>query len=238
MNKTITLFFDFYALNLLDFFAGEKTLNHSNRAERISNRYTEVTEELYEEIYRALMYSVVREFRHFYWETPHPGSDEALEKYKHLMKVSQRIYSSYNSNRLNRWLKNKNTIKFPIKIDLDDLAYGYNRVQWNKCYGGKNWGKAVEFLQNLPTTVEQKQLWIDRVLDLQHNTGHILNKTDFYSLSKPKQCHRHNESNRRKKTALNYRRYATGVTDLIRYSSSSVKKLSIANMNYVPKQIQ
>jgi hypothetical protein len=246
MHKDITVakFFDFYTLNLLDYFAGEKTLNHSSRAERITNKYVEVTEEMYAKIRRALTYSIIREFRHFGSETFEPVvCDEADEKlfykYDMLKEMSIKYDLEFIRNRFDRYLKGELELHdLHIRFDIDLLIYAFSNVDWALKYGGRNWAKAAQLLREEPKTVHHKQLWIDRVLDLQHNTGHILNKTDFWSLSQPKQCHRQFEPRKNKRSPLNYRRYANSISDLIRYSSSSVRKLAIANMNYIPPQIR
>lgn len=244
-DSLMASFFDFYALNLLDFFAGEKTLNHSSRAERITNRYAEVTEELYQKIYRALTYSVVREFRHFREETYLPESisgkkTRKTERYKELEEMSNKIriafIRGYHDKAFLR--TNECMITRYSGLSLMMIHEAFTKYYWCDKFGGRSWGKATALLLDLPRTTEQKQIWIDRVLDLQHNTGHILNKTDFYVLSQPKKCHRQFEPKKNKRSPLNYRRYAERISDLIRYSSPSVRKLAIANMNYIPPQIR
>lgn len=244
-DQTQCEFFDFYALNLLEFFAGEKTLNHSVRAERITNLYEEVTERMYQKIYRALLYSVVREFRHFCYETYNMDDQDNLYidrgTYQYYWRMSMRVYRKYNTFGGQKAFKaflDGNSDQLPIQPNLNDILFCFNHKGWNSHYGGKNWAKATALLLDLPRTISQKQVWIDRVLDLQHNTGHILNKTDFHILSAQKRCRRADQGLRNKRSPLNYRRYATTISDLIRYSSVRVRKLATANMNYIPEMIR
>lgn len=244
-DQTLCEFFDFYALNLLDYFAGSRTLNHAARAERITNKYEELTEKIYRKMHRALLYSVVREFRHLCEETYNNDEDANpiidRETYQMYWRISKHVKDCYDSRKGGQAFLdflNGEVEHLPIQPRLEDLLFCYNNVEWCDKYGGKNWGKATALLLNIPKTLSQKQVWIDRVLDLQHNTGHILNKTDFYILSAAKQCHRADQSVRKKRSPLNYRRYANTMSDLLRYSSHKVRKLAIANMNYIPERIR
>jgi hypothetical protein len=230
----------FNALNILHHFAGEDTLNHASRAERISNKYEEITESFYLQIHNHLLYSVFREFRHFSEETC--ITHQNFEQWGATAKISKQVRSLYYNNKLDYALdaaiSSKTEMQNPSNIALWILFKAFSSFKWAKWYGGKNWATAVKFLIEKPKTIKQKQIWIDRVLDLQHNSGHILNKTHFSVLSAPKRCHRVNQSKRNKRTALNYRRYAERISDLTRYSSSYVSRLVSANMNYIPQLIR
>jgi hypothetical protein len=100
--------------------------------------------------------------------------------------------------------------------------------RWNHSYGGKKWAIATDFVMQNPTTYIEKTIWIDRVFDLQHNTGFILNKTDFNCLEgeiKPKKG--------RRQKILNFRASAKFV-DLLDHCSLSTKKLAFANSCFIP----
>lgn len=232
------MFFDFYALSILRFFAGERTLNHGCRADRIERSYEEVVDLFYEEIRRALHYSVLREFRHFNGRTTLPRRNKRNARIKRFAELSKRLNKlyDYGVGSLDKYLWKESDGESFQNIDLGDIEAGFNDFRWDTLYGGKAWGKAAGFLLQDPKTTLNKELWIDRVLDLQHNCGHILNKTKFRVLSLRNKVP--NPRTKGRRTILNHRRYAQTIRELSSYGSARTKKLVNTNLNLVPEIVR
>lgn len=252
-NSCITKFFDFYVLSLLNYFAGPSSLNHENRARRINEAYETSVEEMYAKIRRALEYSVIREFRHFgsQAKAPHDNTDPVKnEEWSRLMKVCKNCDDWYEEGILSKYLSGEDCIEVDRSL-INDLCAGYLQWSWDCSYGGKLWGVATEFLRQNPKNIQGKELWVDRVLDLHHNNGHLLNKTEFNYLSNSSDDSNYhwdgefsNERNPKRKldlveyNALDYRREAPTLSDLSLYASTKVRNLSTANMRYIPAEAQ
>ena len=106
----------------------------------------------------------------------------------------------------------------------------FNDFQWNHSYAGKKWAVATQCFIDIKDvkTITDKVLWCDRVLDLYHNTGHILNKTKYECLSQNYWLLDRNKSNKKRPiSALNFRAKARSVMEFVPYVSPSVRKLLI-----------
>lgn len=57
--------------------------------------------------------------------------------------------------------------------DYFTIRHCFEKIRWRRYFGGKKWGKATSYLLVNPKTTDDKMFWIDRVLDLEHNTGGI-----------------------------------------------------------------
>lgn len=229
------MFFDFYSLSLLRFFAGEKTLNHECRVERIERYYTQTVEAFYEDIRNALYYSVLREFRHFSDRTEYERTKKRKINRAEANALSMKLDTLYDKNVLDKVLAGERRKELE-GINLQLIADGFNKVKWHSLYGGKKWGKAAVFLLQKPKTTEQKELWIDRVLDLQHNCGHILNKTKFTVLSQRNKVY--NPVTKGKRSILNHRRYARTIRELSKHASFQTQKLVNVNLNLLPEIVR
>jgi hypothetical protein len=236
-EKTM-LFFDFYTLSLLNYFAGDTSLNHEGKVRRIRDTYEQKVDELYEDIKRSLTYSVTREFRHYieYGPCDKPYVD-----------LAKKICHEYRTGLVKVYLNKEETRK---KLDTSDvrlrsIADGFMMPNWDDNYGGKLWGIAARFLLEKPETTKSKELWVDRVLDLQHNNGHILNKTNFAQLERHAFPRIYSYvSNKRIKAiyneynALDYRRYAKTLSDLTVYASPRINRLVVTNLNFIPEMLR
>lgn len=236
-EKTM-LFFDFYSMSLLNYFAGDTSLNHEGKVRRIRDTYEKKVDELYEDIRRSLTYSVIREFRHFIENGPHMPPH---------IKLAKTIYGEYRKGFVKAYLNKE--VKGE-KLDTSDtrilsIVDGFMMGGWDSGYGGPLWGIAAKFLLEKPRTTTKKELWVDRVLDLQHNNGHILNKTNFAQLERHAFPRIYSyDSNKRIKAinnaynALDYRRYAKTLSDLTVYASPRITRLVTANLNFIPEMIR
>lgn len=128
------------------------------------------------------------------------------------------------------------------KDDIPDLWFlvlqAFEYDDWVKGYGGELWAEATRLVLDTPKTIAKKELWVDRVFDLHHNNGHLLNKTGFKYISKRNQFRRRGQTSHYARTALNFRRYAKTISELAEFSSGSVKKLVKANLNQLPAAIR
>lgn len=211
-------FFDFYILEALSNFCGENSLNHQAKIDRIEKLTDETVERFYKKIVAALKYSVGRELRHVI------GCSGVSSK-KRAAALSDEEALEMNSlyNRFS-YLSTENVIEFYDKQCPKRVYFLFQCRVWDATYGGKKWAKAAKLLINLPKNRKEKLLFIDYALDLFHNSGHLLNKTEFKVLSDRKTY----KQRGRWKNALNYRKNAT-LEELARHSSTKVRNLYIAN---------
>lgn len=239
--NVLKTFFDFYVITALDVFCGESTLNHANKARRISETSIKIVDELYEMVLKALQYSVLREFRHL-------NSKGFRGRSTRLKKISRSINVLFKANKNGFFeeyddLPEKYRFQFkflqqayelPLQWTFEEIADSFKAGSWDHQYGGARWAKAAKMLLMLPKDHNQKVIWVDRVLDLYHNNGHLLNKSMVSILSKPRTI---GVIPRKRKSALNYRKDAQTLSELAFFGSTKVKNLLIANKARLPKQI-
>jgi hypothetical protein len=241
-KKVLKTFFDFYVITAVDTFCGEKTLNHANKAKRVTQTCKKVVDEMYEIVLESLRYAVTREFRHYHKEV-YTGKKKKLivlsRKIKRLFGLSKNSVFRRSAEIPARFKSQKRFLQFVEKlreVDFESMHGAFDEGYWSHGYGGKKWAKACKMLLELPLTHQQKVLWIDKVLDLYHNNGHLLNKSMLSVLSKPKTIGTDKQRNRYK-TALNYRRYAQTLSELTHFSSEDVRNLFIANKRKIPSKL-
>lgn len=239
--NVLKTFFDFYVITALDVFCGESTLNHANKGRRISETCAQVVDEFYQMVLKALQYSVLREFRHLNNGEGVSKGDKKRFPVK-LKKLSRAINILFKANNYECFGEShENQLKFlqqsfrvPIEWSFEEIANSFQDPSWDSQYGGKRWAKATKMLLVLPQNQNEKILWIDRVLDLYHNNGHLLNKSMVAVLSKPRTI---GKIPRNRTSALNYRKHAQTLSELAFFGSTKVKNLLIANKARLPKQI-
>jgi hypothetical protein len=145
----INQFFDLYALSDLHYLFTELRITHIRRSERIREAFESVVEDMYGQVRKVLGRSVSGEYRHT---------------------ASCEIYYG----------ENPHTQKVCKELDFVAMAKVFlEEDNWYDEYGGPLWAKAAEMMMENPRSVKDKMFWIDRVFDMQHNTGHILNKSRF-----------------------------------------------------------
>jgi hypothetical protein len=239
--NVLKTFFDFYVITALDVFCGEKTLNHANKARRISEACVQVVDELYQMILQSLQYAVIREFRHLN-DRAFSGRSPKQKKLSRAINLLFRV----NKNGLFEEYEDvpekykyqiqflEQSFRLPISWSFNEIAQAFEGVSWENKYGGKRWAKATKMLLELPKTHDEKVLWVDRVLDLYHNQGHLLNKSMVSILSKPKSI---GIIPLKRKSALNFRKHAQTLSELSVFGSTKVRNLLIANKAKLPKQI-
>jgi hypothetical protein len=128
----------------------------------------------------------------------------------------------------------KNSYK---NVDLKLVKEAFNSNIWYMKYGGKRWAQALEALFDLKESLkkldyEKIALSVDHILDLQHNTGFLLNKTEFKALeSRSKLYPNPVQIKGKMRVRINHldnRFYLRTIEDYKPFVSSGMKKL-IAN---------
>lgn len=213
---TVNKFFDFYSIiELYLRTGGFRDIGYSGysvfvtqRAEdKIRQAYERTVDSFYEEIYNALVASVRSELHHY------PGStlDSKEEKIKGMgINISQ-------------------TKKHPEKYP--EAAHVLFTVpHWTSGYGGGKWagGTALLIEAKRVKTRSEKVYWIDRVLDLYHNGGHMINKTKYSSLSNNTIKKKSEASGKTFHcTPLDFRARAKSIMEYIPHNTTEVQRLVI-----------
>jgi len=113
--------------------------------------------------------------------------------------------------------------------DLGLISKMFYEKNWSSEYGGKKWGIATDALIGLiqSRSIKDDVYWIDRIFDLQHNNGFILNKTIFKALEDCK-GYLNNDC------PLDYRAGCVDIKEeMVPYTSFGVYKIMMANANYL-----
>lgn len=203
------LIFDFYVLEPLSHFAGQDTLNFFGKANSIQKQLEFTVERLLPHAREALVKSIFGE-----------------AKYINLW--------GYYMGGMRRTRPFINRENFRLKKCL--IIFSDHR-KWVHAYGGKVWAKACELALESPQTLKDKILWLDRLFDMQHNTGHLLNKTDFKVLEKKSVAFGRVMGKCLYPIKMLNFRYEANLKQLSHFSSKKVKGLLFANRNRIPKAL-
>lgn len=201
------LIFDFYVLESLSYFAGKNSLNFSDKSRAIENQLEIVVEKLYINAREALEKSIYKEYKHSFGW--YSGN-----------KTRQKIFSSSSTRKLKK--------AFIVFSDYK---------KWCDEYGGKLWANAAELALQYPQSTKDKVLWLDRLFDMQHNTGHLLNKTDFKVLERKRAAFGKVLNQKPNPIKMLNFRYKANLKQLSCFSSKKVKGLLFANKNRIPKAL-
>lgn len=222
-------FFDFYSMYELymrvggfreNGYSSYDTFVNEDIFDRIKYKYEEVIETFYENIHTALIDAIKSEYRHYPFECKtflsYKADGDTPEFYKYVTKrlgITKDMSDATENN---------------IYEYAEHVYKLFQKLNWNACYGGKKWAKAVKLLIESKSikTLHEKVGWCDKVLDLQHNSGHLLDKTHFTVLS---DCFV--EINGKDLTPLDFRFKSKNIIDFLPYNSHTVKKLVIPRQN-------
>lgn len=226
-QKLVREFFDFYSINELYLRCGgfrdvgydTYPIFVSKRAEdKIKEVYEDVVNKFYDKVYAALVTSVRSELRHFRSNAYSPTGYH------------------YGVTGLYKFFQDKHGLSREVVENArfhpgvyPEIAYTlFYGVRWESSYGGKKWAKGAKSLIDARSveTTEDKVFWIDSVLDLYHNNGHMLDKTEFCALSE-KNVHIGGHDCK----PLNYRARARSIMGFIPFNSSKVANLVIPQKN-------
>jgi hypothetical protein len=187
---------------------------------RIREAYENIVNDFYEEIYDALVISIKSELRHY------PGCTFEEKAYE--------LETEYglDENRIKKVKSNpgeysgKAHILFTIPI-------------WKPEFGGHVWARGTKLLIESGTvkTIQEKVYWIDQVLDLYHNNGHMINKSKFKCLSRENIKIYNDYGNDYFTTPLYLRANAKNILDFLPYNSHEIKRLVIPRKNILTATI-
>ena len=188
--------------NLKD--VGQSFLSPRERLQSdITYAYEKIVNDLFTEMYLYLKKEIVHEFRHI---TNYSKLDEIIEdiednisdayvyssKHQNEQQIKNEIekYKKKSAKQLNIPLPLLNKLRinrryiYDKNISLIEIYHLFNaNIKWVSAYGGKPWATATKvFLEidNIKDTnnINKKAYYIDRVYDMEHNTGTLLNKTN------------------------------------------------------------
>lgn len=217
-NQTLRLFFDFYIINELWFRTiGQKQFGYAetkilpyNKEKKIDEVFHLKVSEMKSRIIHCLEKSIRGEIKHF----------ENCGPYRHTY-TKYRIFIKKYGNDKKKW---------PLEI----VYAGFNLKGWDSAFGGKKWAKATEALIQLKESKSVKDdiYLIDKIFDLAHNNGFILNKTYFKYLEWYFSYNLKRKYKIKCVTPLNYR-FRASPEAMMNFASFKVKKVYIANKNYL-----
>lgn len=225
MNR-ITLtqkFFDFYSIIDLYLRAGGfRDIGYerypvfvSHRIEeRIRHTYEFVVDSFYGRVRNALITSIRSELRHF------PNSCAKVCE-------PELGYAGVAHKKIP-------TIKLSPQKYPEQAYLLFSIPKWYSAYGGPKWAEAARLLVECKKVKSRmdKIYWVDRVLDLYHNTGHLLDKTGFYEISCIREYNALDKIGRKRKVnALTFRANAKSILEFIPFNSSEIRKLVIPRKN-------
>lgn len=226
-NQTLKLFFDFYVINEIWFktigleqfgYALTKIIPY-NKEKKIDEVFNLRISEMKERVIHCLETSVRGEIKHFNTEGPLG---------RHFYVNLNDKYLIYAKNLIKKYGKNKS--KWP----LDKIYEGFYLKGWNSDFGGKRWAKGTKFLIKLKDSKNIKDdiFLIDRIFDLYHNTGFMLNKTYFKYLDYLFHEDIKKKYKIRQSNPLNFR-FKAKIDQMVNFCSTEVYKIYMANKNYL-----
>jgi hypothetical protein len=213
-NRIISLFWDFYVLELL--LSRAKKRGYFLSVSRIEKRLGIVTEKLLREQIKALEASVRGEVRYFF-KICYFWNEEFDKEYECC--VSPFLREVY---------KNKD----PVSIPLSSVHAIFMKDIWATGYGGESWAAATKILIEAKKQLEigclnEMVIMVDRIFDLTHNSGFILSKTNFRILDK---CTNKLRDGKFPWSHLDYRKKLKDVRKIpFCFLSSAVVDLCVAN---------
>ena len=239
-DAILNLFFDFYALNEIWFrtvgaaeygYPVTRILPFS-KENAINETFKSKVSLLKKQVIKALEVSVRGEARHWREYTyieDYDAHGEPISGPSHFEVTSHKI--GYDTSM--SWTACR---KFFKTTSLEKILFVFEADCWQLDYGGKRWAEATKLLIQLKNskTLKDDVYLIDRIFDLQHNSGFVLNKTVFVTLDRRDYGRVVRVKNKRKCAVkpLNYRFHAT-LDELVQYASEYVRGLYRANRRMI-----
>ena len=178
---------DFYAISLcLKMPIKENNLNHyrfENVGEEIEQIAEIVIEKISQELQRAMVFACASELYHFR-DNKYYGDMELYWKFAHGF-GSRKITKNKKEEEFRIIRYNYALSIFKTDKAIMEFALEAFNQHWETQYGGKNWVKIAEAYFSLfnSKTIEDKMVYIDHVIDLEHNNGTFFNKLLSYKNS-------------------------------------------------------
>lgn len=227
-KQVLRLFFDFYAINdlwsrtvgLEEFGYKEFKILPFNKQRKIHEFFESVVEEMKFRVVNCLEKSVRDEMRHFNKCGPLAHLYMTTWYYKRKDKEVLKLIDLYGRKK--------------ILWPLEAIYKAFYMPGWDTEFGGKKWAKATKYLINLKNSKDYKTdvFLIDRIFDLYHNTGFVLNKSYFFHLENRFPENIRKKHKLRHSNPLNYR-FAADIEKMVNLSSRETYKIYMANKNYL-----
>lgn len=237
-DSLLRLFFDFYVMNEVWFrtvgaahygYPVTKILPH-RKEKVIHETFIKRVENLKTQIVSALEASVRKEINHWIYSVREYFGEKRDEKgdgvphTSHYYVACKRFGLSYQpkASKLKR-------------LPLETIREMYFTRCWCEDYGGSKWGEATELLIQLKAskTVKDDVYLIDRILDMQHNTGFILNKTVFATLDDKARARRKNKNGKTYPVKPLTFRFSATLPEMVPNCGKEVQNIYTANLRYV-----
>ena len=183
-TKPMQLMADFYILQFLE--TGPKYTTSHRQAE-LDYEVQSIKKILIPYLRRHLIayagYSIVSEFMHLWTGTVRiAGGRRKLEAILAAAGMPEDVMEELEEGALQDYPPDLDLANLQIVAKLGVKLFNTKVVRWAEDYGGKPWQLACEAWLHLDTatTLNHMSVWIDRIYDLQHNTGNLLNKNPEY----------------------------------------------------------
>lgn len=214
-------FFNLYSINEIWFktvgatsygYTSSVILPHKKES-KINDLFQQIVEGFKHNLVRALEWSVRKEIKHW----------------------NNATFYSHKDFKIGEAIRKKNKGKRLRDFPLEEIARLFSLKCWEPEYGGSRWAKATKLLVRLKASkmLRDDIFLIDQILDLQHNTGHILNKTGFTCLSE-RRCYRQPSAGQKRFVgwALAFRNRAK-LEEMVKFASNEVRRVFMANKRWI-----
>jgi hypothetical protein len=231
-------FWDFYALNYLWFRIGgghesmyggkfyPGKIPSIKRQEIIDEVFDRCARKLLKELTIYLFQAAVKEFHNYPDRSEFRNYDDMvlrnkLANYENFARFADITYEDDDADAFySKVINNLNA----YKISINDIKRTFADIKWENQYGGKIWAEIINVA--LEITKKQNGLplkdvvgYIDKIYDMQHNTGSILNKGKWEVLN----------------TDLDKRHDIRDIKEFIPLVTPVVKALIINSLSYFDK---
>lgn len=188
-------FWDFYALNYLWFRIGSGhesmydgkfhpgKIPNIKRQEIIDETFDKCARKLLKELTIYLFQAAVKEFHNYPDRSEFRNYDDMILRnklayYENYARTADTVFEDYDADKF--YYKVINQMNYH-KITLNDIRSTFDKIPWEQSYGGKIWAKIIDVAIEISKKQNGLPLkdvvgYIDKIYDMQHNTGSILNK--------------------------------------------------------------
>lgn len=99
--------------------------------------------------------------------------------------TSGKIYVPYYATEREESISHLGNKTLPNKDFLEHAVFMFKKIYWrNNSYGGVSWGNIAEHVlkgfNKENKSFQEKIVWVDTALSLEHNSGNALNKENYY----------------------------------------------------------
>lgn len=183
---------------------GEDTVKDLEEIVQTSTK--KLGDEIKEDLLDAMVTAVAAEFRHIWDANDAPAIQEFMEKqgaFEQFKKWARHYHRHLGEKKVPTPWKRTGTKREGSSKEYDAAskavktsgwepdefmkvaASAFMDLGWSSSYGGKAWNNIAKAWGKLngADTLSERQIWIDHVFDLEHNTGTMLNKVERFKKS-------------------------------------------------------